>query len=373
MKIFISSQLFYPSKLGGPANAVYWLAKALVRSGHSVKVLTTNTSIDENIPIDIWTDIDGIRVMYCSKSRIPYIKTLKLGFQEIKRSNIVILTSICSKPEIFLALKATRYNIPVIWSPRGEFSAKAINNRLDKKIFFRFIRLILLKRVTFHVTSEAEKKDTIRVLGKNAKTLLIPNYMELPRPIERDKTTLPYFLFLGRIAPIKAIDKLIKGLSLSKKFKTSEYTLRIVGVQEEKFKNYLDSIRLLIKQLNLENHITIEKPLFGQDKFRLLSNASFLTLLSESENFGNVVIEALSQSTPVIASKGTPWALVQDHNAGYWIENTPEIIASTIDKAIELNQDRYNEMRSNALQVAKMYDVFENVYKWTEALSLILK
>lgn len=369
MKIFISTQLFYPSKLGGPANAVYWLAKALVKSGHTVTVITTNICVDKSIESDKWLRVDGIKVRYCSNSGVPYLNILIQSFREIRNNDIAILTSVCYKPEILIAIKAIKLQIPVIWSPRGEFSVSAISNRLDKKIYFNVIRKLLARRIIFHVTSEAEENDTLNVLGKNAKTFLIPNYMEIPEVVKRDEDIKPYFLFLGRIAPIKAIDKLIRGVALSNKFRSSNYSLRIVGMQEDKFKDYIDSLGLLINQVRLEERVKIEEPKFGKDKLQLLSNASFLTLLSESENFGNVVIEALSQATPVIASKGTPWLTLEEYGAGFWIENSPERIAQIIDSAISLNKDQYKHMRENAFRLAKTYDVFENIDKWNKALS----
>ena len=51
---------------------------------------------------------------------------------------------------------------------------------------------------------------------------------------------------------------------------------------------------------------------------------------SHNENFGNVVVESLSQGTPVIASTGTPWKILEKYHAGYWIKNNPENIAKKI-------------------------------------------
>ena len=84
MKIFISSQLFYPSKLGGPANAVYWLAKALVKSGHQVSVVTTHISVNNAVPTDEWITLDGIRVIYCSGKGFPYINIIKPAIPKSK-------------------------------------------------------------------------------------------------------------------------------------------------------------------------------------------------------------------------------------------------------------------------------------------------
>ena len=79
---------------------------------------------------------------------------------------------------------------------------------------------------------------------------------------------------------------------------------------------------------------------------------------SESENFGNVVVEALSQSTPVIASKGTPWKILEEENAGWWKDNDPITIGNTIDEALSLSDEKYLEMCDKSYElVRKKYNI----------------
>lgn len=42
MKILYPIGGFYPDQTGGPSNTVYWMAKALVKQGHEVTVVTTD-------------------------------------------------------------------------------------------------------------------------------------------------------------------------------------------------------------------------------------------------------------------------------------------------------------------------------------------
>ena len=66
MRILFPLHLFYPSRLGGPANAVYWLCKALAMQGHDITVVATREGIDEGrVELDKWVDVDGIKVRYC--------------------------------------------------------------------------------------------------------------------------------------------------------------------------------------------------------------------------------------------------------------------------------------------------------------------
>ena len=46
MTLLISTALFYPSRLGGPANTLYWLSKALAKAGVQVTVVTTGSHIE---------------------------------------------------------------------------------------------------------------------------------------------------------------------------------------------------------------------------------------------------------------------------------------------------------------------------------------
>ena len=53
----------------------------------------------------------------------------------------------------------------------------------------------------------------------------------------------------------------------------------------------------------------------GEEKNKVIASNMALVLPSKSENFGNVVLEALAQGTPVIASKNTPWQILDLKNA----------------------------------------------------------
>jgi glycosyltransferase involved in cell wall biosynthesis len=106
----------------------------------------------------------------------------------------------------------------------------------------------------------------------------------------------------------------------------------------------------------------------GDQKFQLYADAYYSILVSHSENFGNVVIEALSQGTPVIASHGTPWQKLVDSKAGQWIDNNENEIAKSIDKVIAMDEENYLLVRENAYKLALEFDVYSNVDNWIKVL-----
>lgn len=365
MNIFISCALFYPSKLGGPANTLYWLSKGLVSKGHNVYVVCTHDNIDDTqIPYNRFICIGGIKVFYAS-NRINLIKT---SIRIIKKCDAVILSSVCYTPELILALIGKLIHRRVIWSPRGEFADSAIGGKKSKLAFFRLIKLLVGKYVLFHATSKDEENCIRNILGENVNTTVIPNYMEIPKQQIRQIVDVPYFLFLGRIAPIKAIENLIKGASLSEMFKRSMIQIKIAGGTEERFTEYCQSLHNLVKEERMEKKIVFVGSVSGEQKYQMYSNAQFLFLVSKSENFGNVVIESLSQGTPVVASFGTPWEGLISHHSGFWIDNSPSEIARTIDGILSLTQEQYNTYRTNALSYANTFNIYSNIENWEKVL-----
>ena len=365
MNIVISCALFYPSKLGGPANTLYWLSKGLIAKGHKVYVVTTHDQIEDNtIPINCFTIIEGINVFYASNR----VQLLLESIRVMKKCDTIILSSVCYSPELLLACVGRLKRKRIIWSPRGEFTESAIGGRKTKLAFFRLIKQTVGKYVLFHATSKDEEKCIRNILGDNVKTTVIPNYMEIPKQLTRQTVETPYFLFLGRIAPIKAIENLIEGASMSEKFREESIELKIAGGVEGQFESYYQMLRNMVKEKGLQDKVKFIGPVSGKQKLQTYCDAQFLFLVSKSENFGNVVIESLSQGTPVVASLGTPWKGLTEHQSGFWIDNSPAEIAKTIDKILSLTLEQYNDYRNHALSYVDTFNIYSNTENWENVL-----
>lgn len=370
MRVLISAGLFYPSKLGGPANTLYWLGKALVSKGVRVSVVSTNNHIENGlVEFDEWTEIDKIRVRYCTaKSKLPF-KVIFHSVKELLKSDVVLLSSFFYMPSFFIALFAAFTSKKIIWSPRGELFDSAINGSKLKLLYIRLLEFLFSKRIIFHATSTEEKRVIEKHLGISVKSFIIPNYIELQKKKDRIGSSEKYFLYVGRIAPIKALDKLLLGLLKSDSFVKSEYKLLIAGGVEKQFEGYYNQLN----QILLDNKALKEKVVFlgnieGDQKFQLYADTYFSILISHSENFGNVVIESLSQGTPVIASRGTPWQKLVDNKAGLWINNNVDEIAKSIDDVLAMGEEEYQQTRANAYKLAREFDVYTNIDNWIKEL-----
>ena len=366
MNFLISTALFYPSKLGGVASLLHWIAKGLVSKGVNVSVVSLYNYIDDDSVIpNKWTTIDGIKALYCSaKTKLAH-KVILQTIKQIKKNDVILLASFHFIPCFFVSLYALILRKKIVWSAHGELFDSAINNNKFKAIYIKLIKLIFVKSVTFHAASNAEKEKMQYYLGRNAHIVVLPNYMEFPEKEKRNSEE-NYLLYVGRIAPIKALNNLIKGLIKSESFINSDYKLLLAGYNEG---DYYQSLLKIISDNNLLEKIIFLGNKDGKEKNKLYANAYFTFLVSHSEGFGNVVIESLVQGTPVVASKGTPWQMLNETNSGYWIDNDVESIAKCVDEIMKLNSEKYETMRKNAFNYCQeKFDVYKNIDKWIEVL-----
>lgn len=366
MRILMPSNLFYPSNMGGPARTLYWLAKELVANGVEATVVTTSNFIASGlVQEDEWLDVDGIRVRYCKGNYRFSAKVVHNACKEMRQCDAVLFSSLCFLPNFFIALWALLTRKKIIWSPRGELFDSAIKGSKCKLFYFALLKNLFAKKALFHATSSTEEAHIRKYFGQHCRTVVLPNYVEMPKKIERDKNPNPYFLYMGRIAPIKAIDRLVEACCKSEAFRRSSYKLLLAGIKEG---DYYKQLEKTISDHHLEERIQFLGEVSGNKKFQLYADARYLFLVSHSENFGNVVVEALSQGTPVVASKGTPWVTLEESNAGYWIDNSVEEITQTVDQLIEQNDAQYADMRHNAEQLAQAFDISRNIHHWISLL-----
>jgi glycosyltransferase involved in cell wall biosynthesis len=187
--------------------------------------------------------------------------------------------------------------------------------------------------------------------------------MSLSEKVIRTPKT-DYLLYIGRFHAKKAIENLIFAVSNSHIFKSSRFHLLLAGDCNNE---YGDKIKEIVNKLNLQQKVKFIGEVKKMEKEKLYANAYVTILPSHTENFGNIVVESLSQSTPVIASTGTPWNQLKEFGIGSWVSNEPEIIKMAIEEIIELDTFNYEEMRNRCRPfVESNYNIKNGVNKWIE-------
>jgi glycosyltransferase involved in cell wall biosynthesis len=122
-----------------------------------------------------------------------------------------------------------------------------------------------------------------------------------------------YFVFLGRLHPVKACDLLIDAFALVAR-QVPDIDLLMAGADTGPWARALHD-RVLA--LGIESRVHWAGTVRGAVKFGALREAEALVLPSHHENFGMVVAEALACGTPVLLSNGVNiWREVVRAGAG---------------------------------------------------------
>jgi glycosyltransferase involved in cell wall biosynthesis len=342
---------------------MYWLAHGLVNNGLEVTIISTDAMLDQNIKRDVWLDTDyGKVIFHHDHSHAFPLKAIRSVWKVMKNIDIVHLNSIFYPFSFICGLFALWYDRPIIWSVRGELDKEAlIYSKWKKGIYLYFFKLLFSSRATFHTTATEELNYTKVALGKNSNVVKLPNYMILPQKVDCIKEN--YISYMGRIHPIKAIENLIDAVKLSTSFQHSDFKLKIAGNTHNPYgKTLIEKVNTL----GIADKVEFVGHIEGKEKERFLAASYFNIMPSHTENFGLVVIEALAQGTPVIASLGSPWKELVAKKAGFWVGNDIKSLTKTINEILNLEVKQYEEYSVNAIKLSKEYNIEIGIHEWSK-------
>ena len=156
---------------------------------------------------------------------------------------------------------------------------------------------------------------------------IVPNGVDIPA-LPADKPLRPQgrlrLMYLGRIDPIKALDNLMRALTL---LPGAAVTLEVFGQGD---RGYTQQMKALAGELGLGARVRFRGHVEGEAKSAAFGEADVCVVPSHHENFCNVVAESLAHAVPVVVSKGAPWSAVEPHGCGLWVDNKPETLARAI-------------------------------------------
>jgi len=233
------------------------------------------------------------------------------------------------------------------------------SSHLYKKFLLKTVyKLPNVKRI-ITCSSEIEKKLNNNYSLKNTKTIYNPIDLELvkqkliaPKPFEFD-----YVLAVGRLSRSKGFDILIK--SFAKSDLKNIVKLVILGEGKERKK-----LEMLILELNLGTQVL----LLGKvdNPFIYMNYAKFFILSSRYEGFANVLLEALSCQTPVIAAncETGPSEIIENGRNGLLVPVADE---EALKEAMEkLFNDRalYERLKANTGRSLGRFDVKNIAKEW---------
>jgi len=154
-------------------------------------------------------------------------------------------------------------------------------------------------RLTSLVAPSAFNAADLREAGLGEATI-IPLFLRVPRATpRRDPSAEPLVLTVGRVAPNKRLEDVIKAFALYQRHRTPDASLIIVG-SELGFENYRHALEVLVARIGARR-VTFTGPLPDEERDAWYRRADVLLSMSVHEGFCVPLIEALAHGVPVVA------------------------------------------------------------------------
>lgn len=302
-------------KFGGPVRSISNMVEHLNNELSFLVITSDRDAFDSkaysNVSINSWNTVDKAKVYYTSKQKCSFWSFVRL----IKETphDVIYLNSFFDPVFTILPLLARALGIipskSFVLAPRGEFSEGALALKSwKKKPYLWFSRISGLYRdITWQASSEHEAQDIRRALGQIVKRMVVaPNLpssidTNTPKKFELSTDGTLRVVFLSRITPKKNLDFALRVLA-QVKVPVKFYIYGPVW-EKEYWQNCLELIN------DLPDNITVyyQGSVSPESVPEVMAAYDLFFFPTRGENFGHVILEALSAGTPVLISDRTPW------------------------------------------------------------------
>ncbi|SFU40391.1 Glycosyltransferase involved in cell wall bisynthesis [Pustulibacterium marinum] len=191
---------------------------------------------------------------------------------------------------------------------------------------------------------------------------LIYNFSDFSKNLESVEATEKYVISVGRLNPIKQLDKLILAYSKSN-LPQRNIHLYIFGEGEQK-----QVLEDLIMELKLTDLVKLKG--FTDRIHSYIKASEFLILASKNEGFPMVLVESLQLGTPIISfdCKTGPSEIIQDEENGLLIEDQNfEALIVGMNRLIT-DEELYKQCKANAQTSITKFSKEKVIEQWLNLL-----
>ena len=369
----IATSGIYPLHIGGPANVGYFLAKEFGKNDHDVTMFVRvknkeDIQLIKNLPE--FTELINVNI-------VP----IEIEYNIRTFLNIPLLTfKIISATRSFIRHKCdvVLYNsppvdvmllVPLISKLIGARQFLILHGGLFNERKNYIGRALIRMQISYFekiVAISSYSEEIAKRIGvRDEKIAIINNGVDLSEYSNLSKLTLggdPKLLYVGRLAPIKGVDVLIKAFKIVHE-QLPDSRLYLVGDGPEK-----DNLVSLANELGIYDSIDFIGYIPPSETlYRYYITCQMLILPSHIENFPITLLEAMYLKTPVIATKikGGVTELIKDEVNGLLVEpgNSIELAQSIIELTHNKKmQENFVEYNHSLIQTKYTWEIIGNKY-----------
>lgn len=291
---------------GGAEKVVLTLSEHMQKMGHDISLYSLGKACDYAIP-------DGVNYqVVVSDSKAPWRKLTELSRRAAKLDDVLIedertngaydliISNLHKTDRIVFRSKAI--NPAKLWfCIHGVLSSTYLGHRTGLNRWFKRSKMAhIYQQKNIISVSQAVLDDLIQEMGVTpAKTAVINNPFDLAllraraaEPCELAGTD--YLINAARIHPQKRQDRLLRAYARSGI--PAKLVLLGTGTEER-----IAATKKLAEELGIADRVMMLG--FQSNPFPYLKHATMMVLSSDSEGFGNVIVESLVCGTPVVSTR----------------------------------------------------------------------
>lgn len=351
-KILIFIDWYIPAyKAGGPIISVKNIIDHLSPQ-FDFYIITSNLDIDNKKVIDDselnkWISRKNYEIIYLnnnSQNITSYNKII-----DYLQPEIIYLNSFFSYKFSILPILVSKKINKIILAPRGMLGEGALKIKRFKKVcFLKFMKFIgFYSNIHWHASTNNELIEIQNHFGTNTKIAVAQNLStnneKLKFKVGKLEDGFLTILYLSRISKKKNLLFLIKSIVSSKN--KSKIKLKIIGFCEDEL--YFKSCMDLINENRIDYDFIGSIPHEQLSKYYLSSDIFCLPTLHE--NYGHVILEALSYGLPIIISQNTPWRDLEAKKVGFDLPLLSSSFTSKIDYFFSIDNSTFSNYSKNAI------------------------
>lgn len=151
------------------------------------------------------------------------------------------------------------------------------------------------------------------------------------------------FLYVGRISPIKNIDKMVEALNIFYKKTGINFSFNIVGPADGADKKYLEDIKNIISKNNLQNMIKILQPVSQEKLAEIYSSNKYCFNLTPSGSFDKTIWESVfCGCVPIVQNKSFLEEIPNEVSSIVGLSSIdPKEISNKVENIVSLDLGEY--------------------------------
>jgi glycosyltransferase involved in cell wall biosynthesis len=259
----------------------------------------------------------------------------------VVEADLAVIHTCWTWPGLAAMRTCRTHGVPYVVMPHGMLDPHSLRRKwLKKQVYGRTVEWPLLRQAAAMVYTHAEEqrlaesavkglpRGYVAPLGADCppdepRQVLAEDFLAR-RPELRSKRRV---LFLSRLHPKKGLDLLVPAMAIVRR-RMPDARLVLVGDGDAE---YVAAVRKMVATAGLGDVVTFTGALAGREKWSAFAAAELFVLPSYQENFGLVVVEALSSGVPVLLSRRVNiWQEAVQAGAGWDCELTAKSVAEGI-------------------------------------------